>query len=184
MLRKINALFWLSVLFFESNMVFAMGIGQLEYYPHVQVIYSLAPFPDEPAKFREGITTDENLSVDKPFYVMVNAAIKSDSVFKTSTIDCAIEFSNPQIITVRLIERKVQVRELEAGRRYAFRIPVTKSGDEIVRLVFYCEPQSSGSQNIRIKFDENVAPFHEQFYDCLIKEKEIFDMSDTEPNDY
>jgi hypothetical protein len=161
------AMFVSTLLF--SHAVAGMGIGQLNYYPHVQVVYSLTPPPDEPAKFREGITTDEKLTVNAPFYIMINAAIKAPGPFVTKSIDCALTFGNPQIIKVMPVQRQVQLRELKPGLRYAFRMPVTKAGDEVVRIVFKCEPQTAGIQNIHIAFDKNVDSRLEQSYDCPIK---------------
>jgi len=150
----------------------AQGLGKAGYYvPDVKVTYAFANTP-----FSSAITTEEKLLLDKPFYILIEASIKVPGlwhqIFGAKSIECGISFRHPQIIKVSSVESTTAVQQLENFEPhivYAFRIPATPNGQEKVRVVFHCEPQKTGMQEIRIAFDDHLDSMYRHTYIFTIK---------------
>jgi hypothetical protein len=150
----------------------AQGLGKEDnYVPDVKVTYAFANTP-----FSEAITTEEKLLLDKPFYILIEAAVKVPGIwhriFGTKSIECGVSFRSPQIIKVSSVESTVAVQTLENLNPhivYAFRIPATPDGQQKIHVVFYCEPQNTGMQEIRIAFDNYVDSMYRHTYNFIIK---------------
>jgi hypothetical protein len=156
----------------DTNIVLASFGKEDNYYPDVKVTYAFADTP-----FFEAITTQEKLLFDKPFYILIDAGVKVPGLwrqtFGVKSVLCGVSFRSPQIITVSPVETKVETKKevMNSNIMYIFSIPVTANGQERVKVVFHCTPQTIGQQELRIAFDNNVASMYKHTYIFEIKEK-------------
>jgi len=126
-----------------------------DYQPDVKVTFSL-----DGQTFREGMSKD--LRVGEPVYLQLECSVKRGgihSLLGVSSIECGVSFRDPRIIDVEPDENTVSVRlmeEIQPMIGYAFRIPATNDGQRKIRVIFRCVPKKSGTQEIRVAFDDHV----------------------------
>jgi hypothetical protein len=157
----------------NGNIILA-GFGKEDnYYPDVKVTYAFANTP-----FSEAITTEEKLLLDKPFYILIEASVKVPGlwrqIFGVKSVLCGVSFRSPQIVRVSSVETTVDIHQEENLKPhivYSFPIPVTPDGQQKVRVVFYCDPVTTGQQELRLAFDNNVASMYKHTYVFSIKGK-------------
>ena len=151
----------------------AMSVVQLHAYtPIVHLFYS-----EDGVGFADDIS--KHLYQDRPFYLRLKCACAEpkgvkkllEKLFSKDFIRAGIAFRAPILLDVKVTDSRVRVEEEVLGKNqvFWFDIPVSSDGGEEVKITFYCEPKRSGTQEVRIAYEDAVSDTYQSWYTLIIK---------------
>ncbi|GHU51882.1 hypothetical protein FACS189496_1050 [Bacilli bacterium] len=179
MTKKIMAMFLIFIFFTASISILMADIfdapGKVDdYIPNIKVGYM---FSNDPGTTANTLTTDSVFVKGQPFYLVVFASISCPSSLRSfwgpKKIECGVSFRSPQIVQTSIAESSIRLYPDENYKPsivYAFQVPI--NAKENHKIIFRCEPQGIGTQEIRIVFDQDLVDLvYVQTYSITIKEE-------------